>query len=140
VLTWAVESLSTSDVKHDPSNGEQNSPTVVPIELCEGARGICRVEQRGRVRAGHPRVASVGLCGGRARDGGGGKENALDEVEDVEEEGGVDWVREQGRHLAEVDKRKNKRCRQGAKVSDQCQGHGREARSIKEKERHRLTR
>ena len=95
-----MKPLSTSDVKHDPSNGEQNSPTVVPIELCEGARGVRGEEQRGRVRAGHPRVASIGLCGGRARDGGGGEENALGEVEDVEEQGGVDWVREQRRHFA----------------------------------------
>ena len=85
MLTWTVEPPSTSDVEHDPSNGEQNSPTVVPIELCEGARGIRGEEQRGCVRAGHPRIASIGLCGGRAWDGGGGEEDALGEVEDVEE-------------------------------------------------------
>ena len=41
VLTWAVETLASSDIKNDPSDGEQDPPAVMPIELCEGARGIC---------------------------------------------------------------------------------------------------
>jgi hypothetical protein len=41
VLTWAVETLASSDVKNDPSDGEQDPPAVVPIELCKGPRGIC---------------------------------------------------------------------------------------------------
>jgi len=41
MLTRAVETLASSDIKNDPSDGEQDPPTVVPIELCEGARIIC---------------------------------------------------------------------------------------------------
>jgi hypothetical protein len=40
VLTRAVETHASSDIKNDPSDGEQDPPAVVPIELCEGARGI----------------------------------------------------------------------------------------------------
>lgn len=91
-LTWAVEPLGASDIKHDPGNGEQNPPAVLPVEICEGARGIRRKEQRRSVRTGHPRVASFKLCEGRARDGGGGKENALKKVKNVEQQGRVDRV------------------------------------------------
>ena len=50
--------------------------------------------------AGHPRVASFELCGRPAREGGRGKENALEKVKKVEQQGRVDRVREQRRHLA----------------------------------------
>jgi len=84
LLTWAVETLASSDIKDDPSDGEQDPPAVVPIELCESARGICGEEQRRNVPAGHPRVvASFVFFGGRARDGGDGKENALESVEEA---------------------------------------------------------
>ena len=100
MLTGAVESFGSGDIKHDPSDGKQNPSTVVPVELCEGARGICGEEQRRLMCAGHPRVASFELCGGSAWQGGRGKENALEKVKKVEQQGGVNWVREQGRHLA----------------------------------------
>ncbi len=79
-LTWAVEPLASSDIKHDPSNSKQDPPIVVPVKLYEGARGIRRKEQRRSVRAGHPRVASVAFRGGLARDGGGGEENTLEGI------------------------------------------------------------
>jgi hypothetical protein len=106
LLTWAVKPLAPGNIKHDPRDREQDPPTVAPVELCEGAWGIRGEEQWRGVRTGHPRVAlgvaSFELCRGAARDRSGGKENALEEVEDVEEQGGVDWVREQGRHLVGV--------------------------------------
>jgi hypothetical protein len=82
-LTWAVEPLASGDIKHGPSDSKQDPPTVVPIKLCEGARGIRRKEQRRSVRAGHPRVASVAFRGGFARDSGGGEEDALEGIQDA---------------------------------------------------------
>jgi hypothetical protein len=99
VLTGAVEPSGSGDIKHDPSNGKQSPSTVVPVELCECARGIRGEKQRRLMCAGHPRVASFELCGGPAWEGGRGKENAPEKVKKVEQQGGVDRVREQGRHL-----------------------------------------
>jgi hypothetical protein len=58
------------------------------------------------VIAGHPGVASFELCRGRAWDGGRGKEDTLKEVENIEEQGGIDWVREREGHLARSRRRK----------------------------------
>ena len=103
MLTWAVKTLAPSDIKDKPSDGEQDPPAVVSIELCEGARGICGKAQRGSMLAGHPRVGSFAFCGKRARDGGDGKENAPEGVEEAYEQDRVDRMRKQGRrHLAEA--------------------------------------
>jgi hypothetical protein len=103
VLTWAVETLASSDIKNDPSDGEQDPPVVVPVELCECAWAICGEAERGSMPEGHPRVASFAFCGERAWDGGDGKENAPEGVEEAYEQKWVDRVRKQGRrHLAEV--------------------------------------
>ena len=84
MLTWAIKTFSPSDIKNHPGDGEQGPPTVVPVELCESARGICCEEQRGRMLAGHPRVvASFAFCGGLAWEDGNGKENALEGVEEA---------------------------------------------------------
>jgi hypothetical protein len=94
VLTWAVKPPACGDVKHSTGYGEQDPPAILAVKFCEGARGVRGEEQRGCMRAGHPRVARFELCGGRARDGGRGEDDALEKVEDVEQQGGVDRVRE----------------------------------------------
>ena len=93
-LTWAVEPPSCGDVKHGAGDGEQDPPAILSVELYEGARGVGREEQGRRVRAWHPRVARLELCGGRAREGRRGNEDALEEIEDVKQQGGVDRVGE----------------------------------------------
>ena len=64
------------------------------IGLCEGARGIGAMLER---VSGHPRAVSILM--GRARYGGSGEKNALQEVENAEEQRGVHWMRERERHL-----------------------------------------
>ena len=99
VSTWAVEPPARGNIKHGPGDGEQNPPAIATAELFESARGISRVEQCRSVGTWHPRVASFEFRWRRARDCGGGNENALQEVENVEEQSGVYWVRERERHL-----------------------------------------
>ena len=99
VSTWAVEPPARGNIKHGPGDGEQNPPAIATAELFESARGISRVEQCRSVGTWHPRVVSFEFRWRRARDCGGGNENALQEVENVEEQSGVYWVRERERHL-----------------------------------------
>ena len=54
MLTWAIETSACGDVKHGPSDGEQNPPAVVTTELCERERRIRLEEQRRSMGAGHP--------------------------------------------------------------------------------------
>lgn len=92
VLTGTVESPACCDVKHGAVDGEQNPPSIFSTEFFERAWGIRREEYRRRVRAGHPRVPSFELCRGSARGGGGGDDYALEEVENVKEQGSIDRV------------------------------------------------
>lgn len=98
-FTWAVETPTSSDVKHGAGDGEQNPPAINSTELFQRAWGIRREEYRRCVSAGHPRVTTFKLRGGRARDGSGREDYALKEIESVEEEGSVDGMREREGHL-----------------------------------------
>ena len=93
-LTRAIESPSSSDVEHSAGDGEQDPPAVLAVELGERVRGVGREEEGGGVRARQPRVARLELGRGLAGDGGGWHDDALDEIEGVEQQGSVDWVRE----------------------------------------------
>jgi hypothetical protein len=97
-LTWAIEPPSCSDVEHSSGDCEQDPPAVLPVEPCERGRGVGGEEECGGVRAWQPRVARFELGRRLAGDGRGWYDDALDEVEDVEEQGGVDWVREREGH------------------------------------------
>jgi hypothetical protein len=83
-FTWTVKPPACGDVKHGTGYGKQDPPAIAAVEFRESARVVSGEEQRRCVRAGHPRVARFKLCGGRARNGGGGEDDTLEKVKDVE--------------------------------------------------------
>ena len=84
--TWVIEPPSRSDNEHSAGNSEQYPSPILPIEPDERAQCISRKEERKRMRPWQPAVSPL-------RHGCGGYNYTLEDVECVQEQGCVDWVR-----------------------------------------------
>ncbi len=110
-LTWAIEPPSGRDVEDGARYGEQDPPAVLPVELCERARRVRREEDRRDVCAWQPGVPCFELGRWDPRYGGLRHDDALEEIERVEEEGGVDGMGEGERgHDVVLDPNPRVRC------------------------------
>ena len=97
-LTGAVEVPPRSHVIHDTLDGEQNALPILSIERRQGLRRVRLVEERRRVRLGHPCVAVLELIRYAMWDGVGWEDDPLDGVEDVKQQRSVHWGAEIKRH------------------------------------------
>lgn len=101
-LTGTVEVPSCRHIVHDPFDSEEDPLSFLSIKGRESLGSIGLVEERRRVRLGHPYIAVLELVRDVLRKRIRGKDDPLNRVEDVEQQSRVYRSPEVECHVVQV--------------------------------------